>query len=160
MLASMPRDGSLDAFGMLRNSHRRLRERLDELREATSGPLDDERRAQIDDVLGFLGRAVARHEADEEASLFPRLASHPELVALAAKLTDEHGTQAELAEALGYALDADDVDTLRQLTADLIASYERHLEREERELFPAAERLLDAEARAAMLAEMDRRRGR
>ncbi|MBM4357046.1 MAG: hemerythrin domain-containing protein [Deltaproteobacteria bacterium] len=156
----MPRDGSIDAFGMLRNSHRRLLERLEDLRTAASGPLDDERRATIDDVLGFLGRAVRRHEADEEASLFPRLAAHPEFAALAGQLTAEHATQAELAEALGYALDADDGDTLRRLADDLAASYVRHVEREERELFPAAERLLDDEARAAMLTEMDRRRGR
>lgn len=160
MLVAMPRDGTHDAFDMLRNSHARLKERLDDLRQATAGPLDDERRATIDGVLGFFERAVARHEADEEASLFPRLSGMPELASICAALTEEHAVQAELAEALGYALDASDEDTLRRLAVDLAVSYERHILREEGEVFPAAEKLLDGDARAAMFEEMQRRRGR
>lgn len=160
MLRVMPRDADLDAFGMLRNSHRRLRERLGELRAASEAPLDAEARGTIDDVLGFFERAVARHEADEEASLFPRLAGVPELAVIAATLAEEHARQADLVEAVGYAFDAHDDETLRRLVGELVASYESHLTIEDERLFPEAERHLDADARAAMLAEMDRRRGR
>ena len=155
----MPRDQSIDAFGMLRNSHRRLRERLDELTRATMGPLNDEARAVVDDVLHFFGRAVARHAADEEATLFPRLAGEPSLAPICERLAKEHARQADLTEALGYAFDGHDDDTVRKLAEDLRGSYERHIACEE-ELFPAAEKLLDGEARTAMLEEMDRRRGR
>ena len=71
-----------------------------------------------------------------------------------------YALQADLTEALGYAFDGHDDDTVRKLAEDLRASYERHIACEEEELFPAAEKLLDGEARAAMLEEMDRRRGR
>ena len=160
MLAPMPRDESVDAFGMLKNSHRRLRERLLELTQAVSGPIDDAARNTIDDVLNFFGRAVVRHEADEEATLFPRLVGDLSLAPICARLAKEHAVQAELSEGLGYAFDARDDDTLRRLANDLRASYERHLACEEDELFPAAELLLDAGERALMLAEMDQRRGR
>lgn len=145
---------------MLRNSHRKLRERLDELSAAVGGEVGERERDVVDGVLGFFERAVARHEADEEASLFPRLRGQAELEALCAALAEEHGKQAWLAEELGRALDAGDVATMRRVTDELVASYQHHLAREDDELFPAAERLLDEDARAEMLAEMDRRRGR
>jgi hemerythrin-like domain-containing protein len=160
MLRPMPRDATTDAFGMLRNSHRRLAERLAELREAVAGPLDERARDTIDSVLGFFERAVARHEADEEATLFPRLARVPELAAMGAALAREHARQADLVESLGHAFDGRDDELLRRLAGELSESYAKHVALEEDELFPAAERLLDADTKAEMLAEMDRRRGR
>jgi len=160
MLRPMPRDATTDAFGMLRNSHRRLAERLAELQAAVAGPLDERARDTIDSVLGFFERAVARHEADEETTLFPRLAGVPELAALGAMLAREHARQADLVLALGHAFDGGDHELLQQLAGELSDSYASHVALEEDELFPAAERLLDASTKAEMLAEMDRRRGR
>src|SRR5262249_44865143 len=55
-----------DPFEMLLRSHRRLEERLDDLAAAKD-------REAVEEVAHFFGRAVVRHEADEEKSLFPRL---------------------------------------------------------------------------------------
>lgn len=69
------------ALERLDRCHRRLEERLRELVESSaaiaSGDASDEHWEVVEEVLAYLERAVVRHEEDEEASVFPRLAQHP-----------------------------------------------------------------------------------
>lgn len=150
-----------DPFTQLERSHRRLEERLEDLAQA-----DDSHIETVRNVAGFFARAVKRHEQDEEESLFPRLRGHAELAPVLERLAREHHEHAALHERLDrviVALDARELDAPRELarvTTALMHAYRAHLDEEERVLFPAARRLLDAGALGAMVAEMDARRGR
>jgi len=147
-------------FDMLLQSHRRLRERLADLEGAVSQLPDADALAIIDDVLGFLERAVARHERDEEESLFPRLAHLPELRPVMADLVAEHREKERLAGELELALQAKDERAIREMVSALLAAHIRHIDREEGELFPAAQKALAPDTQAEMLGEMQARRGR
>jgi hemerythrin-like domain-containing protein len=155
-------------FAMLRSSHRRLEERLANLEEAARSIGDPARVAdaiaECESVLAFFGRGVARHEEDEERSLFPRLAHISELSPVIAALNAEHEEQRLLVGDLGAIVESltydPDPRALLSLTESLRASYVRHLAREENELFPAAEKLLSPDDLADMIREMDARRGR
>jgi iron-sulfur cluster repair protein YtfE (RIC family) len=150
-----------DPFEQLERSHRRLAERLDELSAAAAdlgGPHGHEARHAVEDVLDWIARAVTRHEQDEDQSLFPRLAGHAQVQASIAKLTAEHRAHEVLAKDLRAALDHP--DQAKKIAAQLATAYRAHLDEEERVLFPAARPLLDDAARAAIVAEMDARRGR
>ncbi len=155
-----------DAFDQLERSHRRLEERLLELEEAAdaieagrdvAGALDTVR-----GVAAWFGRAGARHEADEEASLFPRLTVRGVAVELCERLRREHEAQAELwAEVLRLVqAPAVDAAALGKAARALFRSYAAHVRAEEDELFPAARAALPASDLAEMLEEMAGRRGR
>jgi hemerythrin-like domain-containing protein len=154
-----------DPFEQLRRSHRRLEERLLELARAASEAQDPARKHDAlnacDEVLGFFERAVARHEADEELSLFPRLASIPALADDLATLAREHVVQRRLVDELaGLLAGAPDPNAIADVAARLATSYASHITLEESRIFPSAETNLSPEARAAMVAEMEERRGR
>lgn len=137
-----------DPFEMLERSHRRLEE---ELQAIVMEPAADVAAR----VLEFLDRAVKRHEDDEEQSLFPRL---PELLApLVRELAAQHEEQRRLVEELRA---AHDEKAIQVAALALQAAYARHIRAEEQQLFPAARTALDDDARAAMLDEMQARRGR
>jgi hemerythrin-like domain-containing protein len=150
-----------DPFDQLRSSHRRLEERLDELGEAArklaaGGPEANEAREIVDGLCGWFARSVGRHEEDEERSLFPRLKDEAALAPILASLTAEHREHERLHAKLRSAEPA----ALPAIADALYAAYRKHIDEEERALFPAAERLLDDEARRAMIEEMESRRGR
>jgi hemerythrin-like domain-containing protein len=137
-----------DPFEMLLRCHRRLEE---ELQAVVIGPT----RAQAEVALGFIDRSLRRHEDDEEQSLFPRLQA-PELKPLLSALHEQHRQQAALVERLRGAVEP---EAIAAAATALQAAYDRHILAEEQELFPAAQRALDAEAVAALAAEMQARRG-
>jgi hemerythrin superfamily protein len=141
-----------DPFEMLLRCHRRLEERLDELAAAKD-------RETIEDVLHFFGRAILRHEADEETSLFPRLKNCDAVIAA---LTKEHREQEKLHVELQHIAAGwpQTESRLPDLVSRLLAAYGAHAEREEKELFPAARQQLGETELADMLREMDQRRGR
>jgi hemerythrin superfamily protein len=141
-----------DPFEMLLRCHRRLEERLEDLAAAKD-------RQAVEDVLHFFGRAIVRHEADEEASLFPRLKNCDDIIAA---LTAEHRAQAKLHDELRAIAHGwpQTQSRLPDLVSRLRAAYGAHAEREEKELFPAARQQLGEAELAAMLREMDQRRGR
>jgi hemerythrin-like domain-containing protein len=158
----------VDPFAMLRGSHRRLEERLASLEEAARSLGDPasvaDAIAECESVLAFFGRSVARHEEDEEKSLFPRLAQHSELSPVITALNAEHEQQRRLAEDLGAVVESlgydPDARVLLGIVESLRTAYRRHIEREEKDLFPAAEKLLSPDNIADMAREMDARRGR
>jgi hemerythrin-like domain-containing protein len=160
----MPRDVAKGAFERLRHTHRRIEERLSELSAAVShldGGRAAEAREVCVEVMGFFERAVARHERDEEETLFPRLSSRPDLAAMTRELEVAHEAQRALAVALAAALEPPaPAARAVELAAALAAAYREHIAREEEGLFPSAEAALDAATQALMAQEMDERRGR
>ena len=158
----MPRDQAIDPLMQLERCHRRLEEACDALGPATE---TEDRKATIEDVAAFLERQIRRHEDDEESSLFPRLASKPELADDLAKLTKEHAHHDELRRRFRDAsatLDGPKPNwpELCQVADELVRSYRDHIALEETRLFPAARAALSPEDLAAMRTEMDARRGR
>ena len=118
-------------------------------------------------VTVYFDKSIAVHHADEERDLFPELidamaGSDPVcLREMMAGLVDEHRALAAtwrrlrpafaaLAAGTPQALDAGEVD-------GLIAQCERLFRREDEELLPMADRLLDDAARARIFAKMDTR---
>jgi hemerythrin-like domain-containing protein len=150
-----------DPFSQLARSHRRLEQELDALRVAA-----EERDVEaLRRVLAFFGRQVARHEEDEEASLFPRLRAKPEaaqLEATVAQLEGEHRRHEAAVRKLAEAIDTVEGGSPGNIVAiaeEMIAGYDGHIALEERELFPEAKRLLSEEERAEIVREMQARRG-
>jgi hemerythrin-like domain-containing protein len=151
-----------DPLEQLERSHRRLEEACDALAAAATGR-DLETLA---DVTSFLGRQVRRHEQDEEASLFPRLAGSG-VDAILERLSRAHreheALQTRLEAAWQHRDDRSGDPAWEDLTAvaeAIAAAYRRHIEEEERELFPHARKALTAAALAEIRQEMNARRGR
>jgi hypothetical protein len=134
-----------DPFEQLEASHRRQEEVLRELHDAvTRGDAEG-----IDEALHFLGRAVPRHFADEEESLFTRVPPSDDL----ARLIAEHREHEALVDELRHSPDPAPV------VAALEALHARHVALEDR-VFPALRAGLTAADLDAMAAEMESRRGR
>jgi hemerythrin-like domain-containing protein len=148
-----------DPFEQLTRSHRRLEQALSALSDAARGDRLDEQTAR--DVADFLARQVKRHEADEEESLFPRLANATDVAAIVAQLRDEHVAQAALHERLERALaNPSDLDEIRRVAIALEDAYRTHIDVEEAVLFPAARRSLSSRDLELIHGEMRARRDR
>lgn len=145
-------------FEQLTRSHRRLEEALAALADAARGERLDEATAR--DVADFLARQVKRHEADEEQSLFPRLATNADLAPILEQLRAEHAAHVALHERLDRALAEADLLEIRRLAAALEDAYRTHIDVEEAVVFPAARRTLNEQDLAAIVDEMQARRGR
>lgn len=109
---------------------------------------------------------LPRHGADEDASLAPRLRARgvtPEVGAALDAMTAEHGEMDLLLPGLLADLDAlaagrAPSPDFRAVTATFAGLMLRHVDAEERVIFPAMDTLSAAD-RAAMLGEMAARRG-
>jgi hemerythrin-like domain-containing protein len=142
----------------LARSHERLREQVAALE--VLGQAEELDLAGLEDIVAWFEGPSARHEADEEESLFPRLrgaAIDEELRALIDRLIGEHrvhaGLRAELASART-------VTAVASIAAKLEEAYRIHTDLEEGRLFPAARALLGADDCEGIGAEMEARRGR
>jgi hemerythrin-like domain-containing protein len=152
-----------DPLEQLQRSHRRLEEACAALITAAA-----ERDIETaSDVCAFFARQVRRHEADEEATLFPRLrdaGANGDLREILDRLSRQHrdheGLQERLESAVSGRFDGDLWQELTAVAALLAEAYRSHLDEEESHVFPAARTLLTSEALDAMSQEMDARRGR
>lgn len=175
---NQPADHGFDEpLGLLSDCHRRIERFLQVLlviaREHRGGPLPHDRAAALRQALEYFRTAAPRHTADEEASLFPRLqaSGHSEagsVRALIARLARDHRS----AESSHAAVDAAGEQWLREGTlgqaavASLIANlealeamYGEHIGVEDKDLFPAAGRILQPEDLEKVGREMAERRG-
>ncbi len=159
----------------LDRSHRRLEERLEELRKSSAAISDSTALARnwlvVADVLAYLERAAMRHEEDEEESVFPRLQAHPALRPMLDRLRGDHQSQRKLVQRLAKVLadamplsDAKTADAtaaaqkLAKVSAELQANYLDHIKREDHQLLPAIHRHISAAEQAKMATEMAARR--
>lgn len=145
-----------DPLEQLESSHRRQDEAMRDLVDGCDAGDAD----RIADVLAFLDRAVPRHFADEEASLFPRLVARvPAWTAQLERLTAAHREHEALIARLRASLDAGDLAALPAVARELERLYVAHVA-EEDELFVQVPAVLPPEELAALGAEMQGRRGR
>lgn len=162
-------------LGLLSDCHRRIESFLAVLIRVCDGAkgrsLDPEESAALERALAYFRDSAPKHTADEEESLFPRLRTSDEAsspLGCLATLERDHEIAArdhELVDSLGQrwltvgTLPEKDSGELSQTLARLAEMYERHIEIEDRKLFPLAARLLRPDELSAVGHEMARRRG-
>lgn len=156
-----------DPLGVLRACHRRMERQLATLRRLRrhlpQHHADDDARAAAAAILRYFDSAAPNHHADEETSLFPRLATaSPEMDKLARALAREHvdldarwlrlrpRLTAIVARSSAY-LPVKDVEAF-------CVKYEAHIAREETLVLAHARDVLDAATLAVIGAEMAERR--
>ena len=159
---------------MMERSHRRIEEQLSELQHAATAIVRERagigELASVESVLAYLERSAARHEDDEENSLFPRLRAAPgarELAPLLQDLIADHVHHRHLIKQMRTLQDrwpANGPDaragaSLVALANELARAYRSHIEREDRELLPVANERLSEADRDAIRTEMGHRRG-
>ena len=166
--------GRRGAVEMLERCHGKLQLRLDELTDAARSLGDDRTNrdalATAVATVAFLLRTAPRHEADEEESLFPRLAAlgTDGIKSVLDQLATQHRAQGQLHGQLerlagGWTqqteLGEHDARLLAKLAAELRTAYAEHIALEDAHLLPAARSLPTAEL-AEIADEMHARRGR
>ena len=172
-----PDHGFDEPLGLLSDCHRRIEHFLRVLavrsREAAGTTLSGPQQADLEAALQYFATAAPRHTADEEESLFPRLRASADAAATAAlsaldrlehdhEATDRHhaAVDALVRRWIGDGrLAAPEHGELTAHLEALEAIYREHIAFEDRELFPAAARVLTPGQQADIGAEMARRRG-
>ncbi len=168
-------EGFSNPTGLLSDCHRRIEMFLGSLEAVAKlldRPLAEEARRALASALRYFREAAPKHTADEEESLFPRLRriTHPEVQAALAELDalekdhrwavplhDEVERLGQLALSHGH-LSNTEAEAFREAVGKLAAMYRRHIQLEDRVVFPVAARLLPAAEQAALAGEMARRR--
>ena len=166
-----PGAGFEEPFDMLAACHERVVRMLSllaRLREHLSQNGWDSSVAQAaQDVMRYFDQAAPKHHDDEERHVFPALLAAPDtgLHAVVHRLQQDHVDMAA-----GWARARTVLTTLldgpttldaaaHQVLADYAALYDRHVEDEDKLVYPAAQRLLSAGDIEAMSADMMARRG-
>lgn len=162
-----PAPGLDQPLAMLRTCHERiLRQCATLTRLAThlrADGLTPAARQAAADVGRYFSTAGRHHHEDEEQDLFPRLRTYPDLAGLLAALASDHQRMEALWAGLAPLLSAPetilDVDSFEKLVADFTSLYTAHIETENHQLLPRAERLLPESALREIAASMAARRG-
>ena len=175
-IGQRPDHGFDEPLQLLSDCHRRIEHFLEVLRTITEqvsgGALDDSQRAQLHSAIDYFTVAGPRHTADEEESLFPRLAASADAEARKSletleRLEGDHANAAAHHEQVDIlvrrwmadgALPPSDVNDLSERLDLLAALYSAHIAVEDRELFPAAGRVLSSDDVQAIGREMAARR--
>jgi hemerythrin-like domain-containing protein len=177
LIGGKPQSNFTDPIGLLEDCHRRVEQFLAILVRvsagAQGGALGDEQRTALDKALRYFRESAPKHTADEEESLFPRLRAigtpeAREVLLQVEQLQADHVRAAvahDTVETLGQRwlkagnLSKHDASLFAEAVASLADLYRGHIALEDREVFPAASRLLDGESRRAIGEEMAARRG-
>jgi hemerythrin-like domain-containing protein len=126
------------------HDHRRLEEAL----AASAAHVDSTRWEKAAEAFAAFRRGIERHMQVEEEVLFPAVEQGAE-TPLSAILRKGHHDLRVFFDELDDALQARDADEYRRIAATMRALLERHDEKEEAELYPAAQARLGTEAGAA-----------
>jgi hemerythrin-like domain-containing protein len=163
-------------LGMLSDCHRRIEEFLGVLAaisELRGSVMNREQSLALANALRYFREAAPKHTADEEISLFPRLRAVggvevEQVLGVVERLQSDH-VRADAAHREVAALGAEwlkagtlptaEGERLKALIAELKALYGNHIETEDQQVFPLAERVLDAGLQQEIGREMAARRG-
>ena len=141
---------SIDAIEMLKKEHRAVEEAVQEVRGRRA------RRSARRKVLEQIADALAVHATIEEKHFYPA-AKAEGTEDLLLEAAEEHlEIKRVIADLL--AMDATD-DTFEAKVKVLQEDVEHHVEEEEKELFPAVEKVLDDERLETIAAEMEQTEG-
>jgi hemerythrin-like domain-containing protein len=167
--------GFSDPTELLSDCHRRIEmflRSLEAIAARSDQELSDEMRRSLDLALRYFREAAPKHTADEEESLFPRVRKleHPELKAVQEKMEalelDHRWSEPlhTLVDGLGSKyleqgrLSHEEVRRFRDTMRLLSAMYQRHIEVEDRQVFPVVNRVLSQEQKTQIGKEMASRR--
>lgn len=164
--------GFEDPIGMLKDCHRRIESFLDILcvvvDRAQGRSLTGEERDAVRAALQYFQTGGARHTADEEESLFPRLReSDAKCCEEIDRLEDDHHEASDLHGSVerfysvwidSGRLEPEETQLLLSETARLKQLYSLHIEIEETIVFARAGQVLDSQAIAAIGTEFRFRR--
>jgi uncharacterized protein (DUF2249 family)/hemerythrin-like domain-containing protein len=175
-LGAAPAHSFDEPLELLSECHRRIEQFLGVLRkvaQVAGDALDAPQRQAVEAALTYFRTAAPRHNEDEECSLFPLLRACPGPDVRAAfdaidSLESDHHHATPLHEEVDRLyrrwLDAGslpeaDRRKLARLLEELTEMYRRHIEVEDRRIFPLAAGALDGEQLRRVGAEMAQRRG-
>ena len=156
-----------DPLGMLAACHLRIRDKLATLarlqRHVPENGSDSEARAAARGLLKYFDGAAPNHHADEERSLFPRIAARaPDARPLLEALQNEHrmldAHWRRLRPLLSGIVAGQRAVLPPRDVRDLLDLYGMHLAREDDVLLPLAQDVFDAEVLADIGREMAARR--
>jgi len=170
-----PAAGYEAPFQMLSACHERVQRTLtllQRLHQHVAQHGGDEQAVQAArDVLRYFEQAAPQHHLDEERHVFPRVLALGDatLTQVVHRLQRDHlemestwsRVRAELQQLMdqGPLLSASWVNDTQALFQHFVSLYERHIPDEEKLVFPAGERALEADALNAMAQDMMQRRG-
>ena len=175
-IGGKPDHGFDEPLGLLSDCHRRIEWFLGALlrvsREERGGPLSAAGRQALEQALAYFRTAAPRHTADEEESLFPLLRASGRDAARVMSVVDKlegdhraagagHATVERLASRWLETGELPD-DRTRELIETLESlqgTYEAHIRVEDREVFPAAARILSGPQLEEVGRQMAERRG-
>lgn len=178
-LGAKPDHGFDQPLELLSDCHRRIETFLGmmiqvlERAHQGSRALDAQERDALEAALRYFDVAAPRHTQDEEQSLFPRMRAsdnpqaHAALARVEALEADHRRADAMHAAAKEVCrrwldagpLNESDRQRLASLLHDLRQMYAGHILLEDRELFPLASRVLNAQQLSEIGQEMAHRRG-
>ncbi len=164
-----------DPLGLLSDCHRRVEMFMGVLKAAAAldgRQLNGDEKRSLDNALRYFREAAPKHTADEEESLFPRMrqtGSAEAQIALdeLARLEADHRWADPLharVDELGQkwlaagSLRPADTTAFNEAVAQLAAMYTRHIEVEEKVVFPAASHCLPKDEQHRIGLEMTARR--
>ena len=142
----------MNAFELLKKDHQTVSGIFDELE---AGDAAARRR-----TFPRLKQELDAHAHIEETIFYPALKGRPETTGLVAEAYEEHAEVKGLLAQLEQGLGAADGDAWLEQLTDLRDSVEHHVEEEETELFPNAEKALGREQIDALGARMQEEKGR
>lgn len=173
-IGAKPDAGFDDPLGMLRDCHRRIERFLEivcvVVARAHGREMTQEERAAIQAALSYFRAGGVRHTRDEEDSLFPRMRAagiDPVELEKVGGLEHDHRDADHLHAEVDRLytlwlekgiLEPSDERALGSATNQLKALYSRHIEIEEKQVFPRAAENLDRAAIAEMGQEFRARR--
>ncbi|MFP5236205.1 MAG: hemerythrin domain-containing protein [Acidobacteriota bacterium] len=173
-IGAKPDAGFDDPLGMLKDCHRRIERFLGVLclvaERARGRAMTDEESAAVQAALSYFRAGGQRHTRDEEDSLFPRMRAagiDPAEIERVGGLEHDHQVADNLhseADRLftewleKSRLPAEEETALLHGTEQLKALYAKHIDVEEKQVFPCAAEHLDKTALAAMGQEFRARR--
>jgi len=134
----------MDLFQLIRHDHQKAKRLFERLAETASGTQSRPR------LFAELKHELELHAEIEEKYFYPALQGHEEAKDLIQEALEEHGDVKEALVALDHGDNESDdwADRLDELREDV----EHHVEEEENEIFPLAQKLLDP-ARLGRIAE-------
>jgi hemerythrin-like domain-containing protein len=125
----------MDLFQLIRQDHQKAKRLFERVAETSGGTQSRPR------LFAELKHELELHTEVEEKFFYPALHRHDEAKDLIEEALDEHGDMKEVLDALDRADKESDnwTDQLDELHEDV----EHHVEEEETEIFPLAQKLLD-----------------
>ena len=128
----------MDAIAMLKEDHDKVKKLLNELETTTERGVKT--RAEL---FSTIKGELTVHETIEEEIFYPALREHPKAKDLVLEAYEEHDVVDTIMTQLG-ALPVDD-ETWGAKATVMIENLRHHIEEEEKEMFPTARRVFDAD---------------